>query len=196
MSGTGNQQTGTDWKVLLPLWVAVIGFIGGIISQSNQTQQFSTKMEEDRREFDAKFTQERKDADDLKDRELHQRVKDFQLTFYQRQIAAYSEINETTAKIALAKSVADAEKDIDKLEEIIVGKLATVSDDYVRLAVFDFNNKLRPLRKDQPMPEDVQYAAYEVSKACGDSLRAAFDLRVYGALPPEKDFKPLRMGQK
>ena len=196
MSGTVNQPAGTDWKVWVPIWVAVIALVGVLYQNSTQSRQFSMKLEEDRREFDTKFIQERADADALKDRELHQRVKDFQLTFYQRQMAAYSEITETTAKISLAKTVADAEKDIDKLQEIIVGKLATVADDNVRLAVFDFNNTLRPLRRDQPMPEGVQYAAYEVSKACGDSLRAAFDLRVYGALPPEKDFKPLRMGQK
>src|SRR5262249_2528673 len=139
------------------------------------------------RQFEERFTADQKIQQE-------QREKEYRLKFYERQAEVYFELCDLVARIATSKNRNPA--DIQKFDQLLVGKLSIVGDEDVIAAVTMFNLKLRgkpvpmPIPEPPPPPPTLSELAYAVSAACRTSLQKAFPgveigkLAKYGSLGP------------
>ncbi len=178
------QQPGVAPAVIAGLITGGLTFLGVVIAQSLQADQFDRKLKAESDQFNVRLNKDLKDSEDLRRRDIEQRAKDFKIKFYEKQMAAYTELCQLASKIAMTVRTQDTDKDFSRLQELLLGDLAVVADYDVYAAAMRFNQALVKMRRNRPgsMPKEIPNRAYDVSLACRRSLMSTFELRGAGGI--------------
>lgn len=167
-------------------WVTLVVAAGvAVVGYWNYRQQMSQSQEQVR-QFEERFKADQQI-------QQAQREKEYRLRFYERQAEVYFELCDLVSRIATSRQRNAA--DVQKFDQLLVGKLGIVGDEDVISAVTMFNLRLRgkpiPMRvPEPPSTPTLAELAYAVSDACRSSLQKAFPgveigkLATYGGLGP------------
>ncbi len=130
---------------------------------------------------------------------MRQREKEHELRFFERQLAAYVEVADVAARIAVARKMGQVAKDIDRLRELLLGTLAVLSEDEPYKAAALFHHELSQVNRnaETPVPTKLRGAAEKLAAACRRSLKGTFPSigeiggvgAVIGDLPPQDEKK-------
>ncbi|MBX7166827.1 MAG: hypothetical protein K1X74_10820 [Pirellulales bacterium] len=123
--------------------------------------------------------------------ELKQRQKDFQLQFFNKQMALYFDACECTGRLAASadkQSPQDLEHEIEQFYVLYWGSRCAVEDVHVEQSMVKFEPALRawiaaPSAAD--LVRDLKQSSYQLAHRCRDSLDKTFMLEL-GALSAEK----------
>jgi hypothetical protein len=180
-------------KDLRAKWAAIWVSIGTILIAAMVAgvgyfnfQQQVKQSQEQVRQFQERFQAEQ-------EAQREQREKDYRLKFYDRQVEVYLELCELSSKLATTRQRSAA--DVQKFDQLLVGRLSVVGDDEVVETASRFNRLLRgkwisPPDELRIPPPTLPQLAFEVSNACRRSLEKAFPgvkigtLGKYGNLGP------------
>jgi hypothetical protein len=182
------------WLAIIPALVTSSVVVVGVAVQwflfVQKTEvdqaQLQQKLIADQRQFREKLDADHKQAMRAIQASQEQsdriRAKEFRLRFYERQLAFYLELCDTTTHLANAESPQDASKYIDRFYGVVFGNLLIMSDKPLESLVATFATEYARLL-DKPA-ERIPLAKRQrllvlsgaIAKTCRISLERAFDL--------------------
>jgi len=170
-------------------FVSACAVVGSVFIAANslksQADQFNQRMQADHDAEVARREAESKAELHLRQQEIDQREREYAARFYDRQMGVYEELCDVTGRIAMARTVGDAEKDMERFRVLFVGKATAFVAFPIWPAIEEFNEELLKLKsRNQAMPSAVSRAAHGIGRSCRDSLRQAFPNQGIQALPP------------
>jgi len=177
------------WELFLK-FVSACAVVASVFIAANslksQADQFNQRTQADHDAEVACREAEKKADLHLRQQEVDQREREYAARFYDHQMALYQELCDVTARIGVAQTVGEADKDMERFRVLYIGKATAFAGSPIWPAIKDFNAELLKLKSSkQRMPEDVMNAARDIAYACRESLRRAFPGQEgIQALPP------------
>lgn len=165
---------------------AVVSLVIAFLNTSYQQRQFEKKFAEDHDQFERKLEKEILDTKGLRRSELEQRLKDFRLKFYEKQMQVYADTCQSAARMAASRSAQDALPDWGKLNQLYMSDIPMVADPLVFAAVQEFLTAFSRMKLSNEVPTEIKSLAMQISEACRASLSSSFELpQTWGQLPAQ-----------
>jgi hypothetical protein len=195
-----NKLTLTDilLKGVTALAVVVAGFVG-VVKYFDDQQLHRESREKELAELrlksdadEAQRQQERQQLAAKQQAEANQRVREFQIKFFEHQMLAYSLICDAAARIATAERLADADDAIRTFNQLYFGKVCIFESKEVSSAQVKLYRALVQMDDhSQPPPQELRVLCLGLAAACSSHLRESFMLPQSHASSDRFDHVPL-----
>jgi hypothetical protein len=146
----------------------VVIVVGSIIAIETYTGQ----KEKDRQEQAGRDKQDK----EAREKESRERDRNYRVNFYNARVAVYLELADCCARISVSRDFVQSEPDLRRFGQLFNGKMMTVSDNEVVMAMSRFNDAVNNASRDRgdKTRRELQQLARAVSIACRESLRKEF----------------------